>query len=116
MQGIVAQPLSGAKAEIVFAPDGYPPMAPSDANRALLARLNLVNRDLGLAEMGELGPVQRGAGDISFVAADVDGLAGLGPASHGDHAPGETVDIPSIFKQAKRAAILMSRLSAERRK
>ena len=33
------------------------------------------------AEMGELDPVKRGAGDISFVAADVDGLVGLGPAS-----------------------------------
>lgn len=115
MQAIVAQPLSGAKAEIVFAPDGYPPMAPTAGNRALLGRLNAVNRDMGLPEMGELDPVKRGAGDISFVAADVDGLAGLGAASSGDHAPGETVDIPSIFRQAKRAAILMSRLAKERR-
>ncbi len=115
MRAIVAQPLSGAKAEILFAPDGYPPMAPTQGNRALLARLNAVNRDLGLAEMGELDPVKRGAGDISFVAADVDGLAGLGASSRGDHAPGETVDIPSIFRQAKRAAILMSRLARGRR-
>ena len=70
---------------------------------------------MGLAEMGELDPVKRGAGDISFVATDVDGLAGLGAGGRGGHAPGETVDIPSIFKQAKRAAILMSRLAAERR-
>ena len=90
-------------------------MAPTAGNRALLAHLNLVNRDMGLPEMGELDPVKRGAGDISFVAADVDGLAGLGAASRGDHAPGETVDIPSIFRQAKRAAILMSRLAKERR-
>jgi len=115
MLAIVAQPLPGAKAEIVFAPDGYPPMAPTDGNRALLSRLNAVNRDLGLAEMGELDPVRRGAGDISFVAKDVDGLAGFGAASDGDHAPGETVDIASIFKQAKRAAIFMSRLAAERK-
>ena len=115
MSAIVAQPLPGAKAEIVFAPDGYPPMAPTDGNRALLARLNVVNRDLGLAEMGELDPVKRGAGDISFVAADVDSLAGLGTAGDGSHAPGETVDVPSIFKQAKRAAILMSRLAKEKR-
>ena len=115
MSAIVAQPLPGAKAEIVFAPDGYPPMAPTDGNRALLARLNVVNRDLGLAEMGELDPVKRGAGDISFVAADVDSLAGLGTAGDGSHAPGETVDVPSIFKQAKRAGILMSRLAKEKR-
>ena len=70
---------------------------------------------MGLPEMGELDPAKRGAGDISFVAADVDGLVGLGPAGDGDHAPGETVDIPSILQQAKRAAILMSRLCGERR-
>ncbi len=115
MEAIVAQPLSGATAKIEFMPDGYPPMAPTDGNRAVLSRLNAVNRDLGLAEMGELDPVKRGAGDISFVAQDVDGLAGMGPASRGDHAPGETVDIASIFKQAKRAAIMMSRLAAEKR-
>jgi len=115
MQAIVAQPLSGATAKLEFHPDGYPPMAPTEGNRAILARLNAVNRDLGLPAMGELDPVKRGAGDISFVAADVDGIAGLGPASRGDHAPGETVDIASIWRQAKRAAILMSRLAAERR-
>jgi glutamate carboxypeptidase len=115
MQAIVAQTLPGGKAEILFHPDGYPPMAPTPGNRALLDRLNAVNRDMGLAEMGELDPVRRGAGDISFVAADVDGLAGLGPGSRGDHAPGETVDIASIFRQAGRAAILMTRLSTEGR-
>ncbi|HEU4704438.1 MAG TPA: peptidase dimerization domain-containing protein, partial [Sphingomicrobium sp.] len=115
MQAIVARPLPGAKAVLEFAPDGYPPMAPTAGNRALLARLNGVNRDMGLPDMGELDPVKRGAGDISFVAADVDGLAGLGAAGGGSHAPGETVDIPSIFRQAKRAAILMSRLARERR-
>jgi glutamate carboxypeptidase len=88
-------------------------MAPTAGNRALLQRLNLVNRDLGLPEMGELDPLKRGAGDISFVAADVDGLVGLGTASEGDHAPGETVDLASIPRQAKRAAILMSRLARE---
>jgi glutamate carboxypeptidase len=115
MRAIVAQPLAGARAEISFDEDSYPPMPPTDGNRALLARLNRVNVDMGLAQMGELDPVKRGAGDISFVAADVDGLVGLGPASDGAHTAAETVDVPSIFKQAKRAAILMSRLARERR-
>ncbi|MCA0210549.1 MAG: M20/M25/M40 family metallo-hydrolase [Proteobacteria bacterium] len=115
MAAIVAEHAPGTDAKIAFDPGGYPSMAPTDGNRALLAKLNGVNRDLGLAEMAPLDPLKRGAGDISFVAADVDGLAGLGPYSTGDHAPGEAVDIPSISRQATRAAILMSRLSAEKR-
>jgi glutamate carboxypeptidase len=115
MRAIVAQSLPQTKAEISFGTDFYPPMPPTEGNRALLARLNRVNADLGLPQMGELDPAKRGAGDISFVAADVDGLVGLGPSGSGSHTASETVDIPSIAKQAKRAAILMSRLAAERR-
>jgi glutamate carboxypeptidase len=113
MEAIVARHLPGTSAEIRIE-ERYPPMPPTEGNRALLARLNDVNRDLGLPEMGELEPLKRGAGDIAFVARDVDGLVGLGAAGGGAHAPGETIDLPSIAKQAKRAAILMSRLARER--
>src|SRR3954453_15389687 len=85
MRTIVAQPLAGAHAEISFDEDAYPPMPPTEGNRALLAQLNRVNRDMGLPEMGELDPADRGAGDISFVAADVEGLVGLGTAGSGTH-------------------------------
>ena len=116
MRAIVAeQPLAGAHAEISFDEDIYPPMAPTEGNRAILAQLNGVNRDMGLPEMGELDASKRGAGDISFVASEVSGLAGMGPSSDGSHTANETVDIPSIFKQAKRSAILMSRLAAQHR-
>jgi glutamate carboxypeptidase len=115
MAAIVADHAPGTGASLAFDPGGYPAMAPTDGNRALLAKLNTVNRDLGLAEMAALDPLKRGAGDISFVAADVDSLAGLGTYSTGDHAPGETVELPSIARQATRAAILISRLAAERR-
>ncbi|MEN2785653.1 M20/M25/M40 family metallo-hydrolase [Sphingomonas qilianensis] len=110
MTAIVARHAPGTGAEIVFEPGGYPAMAPTPGNRALLDKLNGVNKDLGLAAMPPLDPLRRGAGDISFVANDVDGLIGLGPASEGDHAPGETVDLASMRRQAKRAAILMTRL------
>jgi glutamate carboxypeptidase len=115
MQAIVARPLPGATAKVEFDPDEYPPMAPTEGNRALLAKLNAVNADMGLEPMGELDPAMRGAGDISFVAKDVDGLVGLGPAADSEHAPGEHVDIDTIWRQAKRAAILMTRLSREKR-
>lgn len=115
MQGIAARPNPGATVTVTFDPGGYPAMAPTDGNRALLARLNLINRDLGLAEMAPLDPLRRGAGDIAFVAKDVAGLVGLGPSSRGDHAPDETVDLASFPRQAKRAAILMTRLATEKR-
>ena len=38
MQAIVAQHLPRTEATLVFAEDGYPPMAPTEGNRALLAR------------------------------------------------------------------------------
>jgi glutamate carboxypeptidase len=111
MFDIVAASAPKTKATISFDPGSYPAMAPTEGNKALLAGLNVVNRDLGLAEQAVLDPLKRGAGDISFVANDVDGLVGLGVYSKGDHSPGETVDLASIKRQAKRAAILMTRLS-----
>ena len=114
MREIVARAYPGAKAQLAF-DNKYPPMAPTAGNRALLTRLNAVNATLGLEAMGELDPLKRGAGDISFVAADVDSLVGLGPASEGDHTSSETVEISSIWKQAKRDALLMSRLAMEKR-
>jgi glutamate carboxypeptidase len=112
MREIVARRFNGGEARLEFE-DKYPPMAPTDGNRALLARLNQVNVTLGLPEMPALDPLKRGAGDISFVAADVDSLVGLGPASEGDHTASETVDIPSLWRQTKRAALLMTRLARE---
>jgi len=114
MLNIVATSAPKTTAMINFDPGSYPAMAPTDGNKALLAGLNAVNHDLGLAEQPVLDPLKRGAGDISFVANDVDGLVGLGVYSEGDHAPGETVDLASIKRQAKRAAILMTRLSREK--
>ena len=114
MEAIVAQNLPGTSATIVFA-DGYPSMPPTAGNRALLGRLNEVNKSLGLPIMPEYDPAKRGAADSSFVAANVDVLAGLGAAGGGSHAEGEWIDLTSIPLQAKRVAILMTRLSRERR-
>lgn len=91
MLAIVDDHLPHTDAELTFADTGYPPMAPSEGNRALLARLNEVNRDLGLPEMAEYDPARRGAADSGFVAADVDTLGGLGVAGGGAHAEGEWV-------------------------
>jgi glutamate carboxypeptidase len=110
MRAIVAQHLTGTKATITFK-DEYPAMAPTEGNRKVLALLNEVNRDLGLAQMGELDPLQRGAGDIAFVADKVDALVGFGAAGRGAHAPGESVDLSSFERQIKRTALLIGRLT-----
>jgi glutamate carboxypeptidase len=111
MQAIVARHLPRTTA-VLEIDENYPPMAPTAGNRALLAELNGVNRDLGLQEMGELDPLARGAGDMSFVAADTDGLVGMGISGADSHAEGESADLDSIVRQARRAAILMHRLAA----
>ncbi|WP_260482684.1 M20/M25/M40 family metallo-hydrolase [Sphingomicrobium flavum] len=115
MQAITAQSLPGTSASLSFDPVTYPPMAPTAANQALLDRLNMVNADLGLAAMAPLDPMKRGAADISFVAHLVPGINGMGALGEGSHAPGESVDIPALWRQANRAAILMTRLTAEPR-
>jgi len=114
MEAIVRRHLNKASAELTFADTGYPPMAPTPGNQALLDKLNQVNRTLGLPEMPAGDPASRGAADSSFTAF-IDSLAGLGTAGQGAHAAGESVDLPSISLQAKRAALLMTRLSQEPR-
>ncbi len=111
MAEIVTQNLPRTTAELIFADDGYPPMAPTPGNSALLERLNEVNRDLGLPEMAPFDPARRGAADSGFVAADVDTLGGLGVAGGGAHAEGEWADLDSLVRQAQRAAVLIGRLS-----
>jgi len=113
MRAIVADHLPNTGAEIAFS-EGYPAMAPTEGSRALLGQLNGINRDLGLPQMGELDPMRRGAGDIAFVAPYTDGLVGTGAAGNGAHAIGETADLTSFPRQAKRAAILMTRLARQK--
>lgn len=115
MQAIVAQHLPRTEATLTFAEDGYPPMAPTEGNRAVLAGLNRVNRDLDLPEMPEYDPARRGAADSGFVAGDVDTLAGLGASGGGAHAEGEYVELDSLTRSASRMAVFMTRLSRERR-
>jgi glutamate carboxypeptidase len=110
MQAIVADHLAKTDAKITFG-DGYPAMPPTDAGHALVKQLNQINATLGLPAMEEMDPMQRGAGDISFVAPYIPGLVGTGAMGNGAHAEGETVFLDSIPREAKRSALLMYRLS-----
>jgi glutamate carboxypeptidase len=110
MREIVIHHLDRTRADITFE-DGYPAMAPIPASQALVDRLGGVNSDLGLAPLVVGDPAGRGAGDISFVAHDLPGLAGMGMAGHGGHAIGESADLTSLDPQAERTAVLIARLS-----
>ena len=110
MQDIVAHHLPKTNATITFG-EGYPAMAPTAQSRALLRILNRANASLGFKTMPELDPLKRGAGDISFVADLIPGLAGIGATGEGAHAPGETIDLSTQPINTKRDALLMYRLS-----
>lgn len=112
MRDIVAQHRPGTTAEITFT-DSYPPMPPSEGNRALLRRLDAANRDLGYGPVRPFDPGGRGAADISFVAPYVDGIDGLGPFGSGSHSEEETIDLASLPEVIERAAVFMHRLLRE---
>jgi glutamate carboxypeptidase len=111
MRQVVAMNLPGTKATITFS-DGYPSMPPTGANQALLEQYSSISRALGEGPVVAVDAGSRGAADISFIASLVEaGIDGLGPYGTGMHAVGETIELPSIAVAAKRAAILMHRLT-----
>ena len=111
MRHVVAGSLPQTSASIVF-DEGYPAMAPTPANYELLAMYDAASRDLGLGPVVAHDPARRGAADISFVADLVDaGIDGLGVYGDRSHTVEETVELPSLVFQAKRAALLIYRLT-----
>lgn len=91
--------------------EGYPPLAPKEGNAKLLAMLDKASRDLGLNPIIAVDPDRAGAADISFVAAHVPMLIdALGLKGDGGHTVEETADLGGIATQAKRAAVLLSRI------
>ncbi len=112
MRGIVARHLPHTSAEIAFT-DGYPAMAPTEENHALLRQYDAISRALGYGAVLPFDPGGRGAADISFVAPYVAGLDGLGPQGSGAHTVRETIDLPTLNRATRRAALLIYRLTRE---
>jgi glutamate carboxypeptidase len=110
MSTIVANNLAGTKATIKFT-DGIPSMAPTDGNNKLLEVISSVTKDMGLGATMAGDPGSRGAGDISYIAAYVDCIDGLGASGKGAHAPGETINLKELPYLIKRAALTIYRLS-----
>ena len=73
--------------------------------------LNQISIDLGQGEVKPYDPGKRGAADISFIAAYVDGLDGLGAMGGGAHSPREYVNLQTFVDLTKRAALLIYRLT-----
>lgn len=109
MKTIVANNLPQTTAEITFT-DSYPSMGPTNGNMALLKKLNGISEELGQGGVLAYDPGKRGAADISFVAAYVDCLDGLGAMGSGAHTPQETVNLTTMEALTKRTAILIYRL------
>jgi glutamate carboxypeptidase len=115
MQRIVAAHRPRTTAEITFE-DGYPPLAPSDGNRRLLATFDRASRDLGLGAVEGADPVRAGAADISFADGRVEqALDGVGLMGTGGHTTTETANLRWLAGNAKRVAITLVRVAEERR-
>jgi glutamate carboxypeptidase len=112
MRRIVSQNLPKTTATISF-DEGYPPMAPTDGNRRLLAQYDAASRGLGLPPVAAVDPSRAGAADVAFVASTVPMLIdGIGLMGHDDHSDKETADLRTLPTQTKKAAILIARLGA----
>ncbi|MBI1731584.1 MAG: M20/M25/M40 family metallo-hydrolase [Gammaproteobacteria bacterium] len=111
MTEIVAAHLPRASTEITFQ-DSYPPLAPTDGNRKLLALYDQVSRDLGFGPVTAVDPRDAGAADISFVGGVVPmALDGLGLLGGGNRTEGEFADLRTFRIQTQRLALLLYRLS-----
>ncbi|MFM8517595.1 MAG: M20/M25/M40 family metallo-hydrolase [Nevskiaceae bacterium] len=110
MQAIVGASLPQTKAKIEFR-DFMPPMAPTPRNQALFAQYAAQSEAAGLGSVLELDPMQRGAGDSAWISPYVATVTGLGMSGGGSHTINETVELPTLQKQAKRAALLIRALT-----
>src|SRR6185369_64761 len=112
MNAVVAEgPLGQTHAALTFE-DGYPSLAPTPGNEALLVEYDRASRDLGFGSVAPVSPDRAGAADVSFISGIVPSIIdGIGLMGHDDHSPMETADLATLPSQTKRAAILLHRLT-----
>ncbi len=114
MEEIVKASLAQTSSTLTF-DEGYPPLAPTEGNAKLLAMLDKASRDLGLNPVTAVDPDRAGAADVSFIAGHVPMIIdAMGLKGDGGHTVDETADLGVLAIQAKRAAVLLSRLAAQR--
>ena len=112
MTSITKSSLPHTTSEIKF-DDGYPPLAPTEGNRKLLAVYDKVSRDLGMWPVVAVDPMRAGAADVSFAAPYIPmALDAIGLAGWDDHTDKETADLRMFGPLIKRAALFLYRLSS----
>lgn len=110
MQDIVTRSLPHTSATLTFE-EGYPPMAPTEQNYALLKMYSDVSESLGYGPVEPVNPRNAGAADISFAADHVDmAIDGLGLMGEGGHTKDEIADMTSFAQNIHKAAVLIYRL------
>ena len=111
MQRIAAAHLPHGGADLQFT-DAYPPLAPAEGNRRLLAMFDRASRDLGFGPVVAVDPARAGAADVSFTEGLVEmAMDGVGLMGEGGHTVNETADLRTLAIQAKRMAVTLGRLS-----
>lgn len=111
MQQVVSQHLPQTNAILNF-DEGYPPLAPTEGNKKLLAYYSTVSEDLGLGKVTAVNPRDAGAADISFTSGYVDmAIDGLGLFGGHGHTDKEYANLNWLPRQTKRIALLMYRLT-----
>ena len=99
---------SGTSSTLSFV-DSYPPMAPTDGNKKLLAMYDQASRDVGAGPVEATDPRSAGAADVSFTAGLVEmAIDGIGQMGKDDHTVKETADLATLPSQTKRAAVLIT--------
>lgn len=110
MQDIATRSLPHTSATLTFE-EGYPPMAPTEQNYALLKMYSDVSESLGYGPVEPVNPRNAGAADISFAADHVDmAIDGLGLMGEGGHTKDEIADMTSFAQNIHKAAVLIYRL------
>jgi len=111
MTAIVADNFPHTSATISFS-DGYPPLAPTEGNAALLTVYSQASQDLGLGVVDPVNPRLAGAADVSFTTGLVEqAIDGLGMSGSNGHTVDEMGLMSALPNQSKRAALLIYRLS-----
>jgi glutamate carboxypeptidase len=112
MEAIVKESATPTSSATITFGEGYPPLAPTPGNDALLATYNKASEDLGLGTVTAVSPDRAGAADVSFIGHLVpNAIDAVGMKGGDDHSPAEHADLRSLAIQAKRAAVTLLRLS-----